>query len=108
MDSIPENRLMTEEQAREVGLMITLVKVLVAAAFVLGGWEAYVTLTLNQHTAQIAEVKASAIAANAETAARIQDYRNWREDVTKIMTRQTALIEGQQQQLREMVGRVRE
>lgn len=93
---------MTEEQAREVSLMITLTKILVAAAFVLGGWQAYVTLTLNVHTSQIAEVKATATAEKAESSARVQDYRNWREDVTKIMTRQTALIEGQQIRLNQI------
>lgn len=90
---------MTEAQEKQVTALLTLVRLLVVAAFVLGGWQAYVTLTLNQHTAQIAEVKASAVATAVETSARVQDYRNWREDVTKIITRQTALIEGQQLQL---------
>ncbi len=87
---------MTDAQLREVSQMVTLVKLLVVAAFVLGGWQTYVTLTLNQHTAQIAEVKATAAVAAVEESTRLQDYRNWREDVTKIMTRQTALIENQQ------------
>ena len=103
MDIPHSDRLMTEEQAKEVTLMVTLTKLLVAAAFLLGGWQTYVTFTLNQHTAQIAEVKATAVQTAVETSARLQDYRNWREDVTKIMTRQTALIEGQQVQLMRML-----
>lgn len=90
---------MTEEQAKEVELMVTLTKLLVGAAFVLGGWQTYVTFTLNQHSQQIVEVKATAASTALETTARVNEYRAWREDITKIMTRQTALIEGQQKQL---------
>ena len=94
---------MTDEQIKEVTLMVKLVKLLIAAAFVLGGWQTYVNLTLNAHTAQITEIKAVATAAGVEQAARTTDYRNWREDVTKIMTRQTALIENQQVQMQQLM-----
>lgn len=97
---------MTEAQAKEISTMVSLTKLLVGVSFVLGGWQAFVTITLNQHGQQIAEEKVEVAITKLESNNRLKEWSSWREQMVSISARQTTLLEIHQSEISQLQARV--